>query len=219
MSKQFWIDTRDKPGLLIAVMRALAGAAEISFEGGLGHSGLAGIPCASAGETAALRRSDLSGVLDFLVLPLTDESVPAIWRVITEREHLAYPSGIIHVQIARRGPPSLRGLRPLRPELRRGLRGFSDRAPGPSRGERRDPLLPGRGLSRHSLRPHRRPCCTLAEAARRIFSTQRGKLPLFWCMAYHTPTGTGDSPGLMGGNKNGQQVHDLSLRNGHFRRH
>ncbi len=152
MSKQFWIDTRDKPGLLIAAMRALAGAAEISFEGGLGHSGLAGIPGASAGETAALRRSDLSGGLDFLVLPLTGESVPAIWRVITEKEHLAYPSGIIHVQIAVDGHEVFGGLRPLRPELRRGLRGISDRAPGPSRGERRDPLLPGRRLNRRAAR-------------------------------------------------------------------
>ena len=100
MTKIFFIDTRDKPGLLIAVMRELAGAAEISFEGGLGKSGLAGIPGASFEETAALRRSDLTAQLDFLVLPLTDETVPAIWAVITEKEHLAYPSGIIHVQIA-----------------------------------------------------------------------------------------------------------------------
>ena len=100
MTKKFWIDTRDKPGLLIAVMRELAGAAEISFEGGLGESGLAEIPGASFEETTALRRSVLTPELDFLVLPLTDETVPPIWRAITEKEHLAYPSGIIHVQIA-----------------------------------------------------------------------------------------------------------------------
>ena len=29
-----------------------------------------------------------------------DETVPPIWGAITEKEHLAYPSGIIHVQIA-----------------------------------------------------------------------------------------------------------------------
>ncbi len=91
---------RDKPGFLIATMRELAGAAEISFEGALGESGLFEVPGVSFKETAALHRADQSGQLDFLVLPLTDEVIPAILAVITEKEHLGYASGIHHVQIA-----------------------------------------------------------------------------------------------------------------------
>ncbi len=100
MTERFWIDPRDKPGLLIAVMRELAGSAEISFEGWLGELGLESIPGAYSQETDALRRQTRKPRLDFLVLPLTKESVDVIWRVISEKDHLTDPTGIIHVQIA-----------------------------------------------------------------------------------------------------------------------
>ena len=100
LTKRYWIDPRDKPGLLIAVMRELAGSAEISFEGWLGELGLESISGAYSQETDALRRQTRKPRLDFLVLPLTKESVDVIWRAISEKDHLTDPNGIIHVQIA-----------------------------------------------------------------------------------------------------------------------
>jgi len=100
VTKTFLINTRDKPGLLIAVIRELAGIAEISFEGWLGKSGLSEIPGVSFWETMTLGRTCQHPRFDFLILPLTDETVPAIQRVITKKNALTDSSGIIHVQIA-----------------------------------------------------------------------------------------------------------------------
>jgi hypothetical protein len=100
MSKRFWIDPRDKPGLLVAVMRELAGNAEIAFEGGLGELDLENIAGAHFQETDALRRQTLKPQLDFIVLPLTAESVDVIWRIISENGLLTDPMRIIHAQIA-----------------------------------------------------------------------------------------------------------------------
>jgi hypothetical protein len=48
----------------------------------------------------ALRRATLSPELDFIILPLTSENIAHIWKLVVEKERLAYPSHIIHVQIA-----------------------------------------------------------------------------------------------------------------------
>ncbi len=100
VARQFVIDTRDKPGLLVAVMREFAGRGRISFEGALGDSGLGEIPGASFEAEPGLNKSDLRGLQDFVVLPLSEETVAAILKIVTEKDHLAYPSGIYHVQVA-----------------------------------------------------------------------------------------------------------------------
>jgi len=42
-------------------------------------------------------------VSGFVVVPLTSENIVAIWKTVTDKEHLAYPSNIIHTQIAING--------------------------------------------------------------------------------------------------------------------
>lgn len=54
----FFIDTRDKPGLLIATMRAFEGG-RVSFEGGISQTCLELLPGASTAETPELRRAIL----------------------------------------------------------------------------------------------------------------------------------------------------------------
>jgi hypothetical protein len=98
MSEQwFHIVARDKPGLLIAMMRELAGDAYISFEGDLGRIDWKGISGLDEGQTS-LRRATLTPELDFVVLPLTVETQPLIWEALSKVDHLA-DDGIIHTQI------------------------------------------------------------------------------------------------------------------------
>jgi hypothetical protein len=97
----FHIVTRDKPGLLIAMMRELAGAANISFEGDLQRIDWNGVGHVDESETS-LQRQTLSPELDFVVLKLTEETQPRIWNAVCKVDRLA-DDGIIHIQIEKGG--------------------------------------------------------------------------------------------------------------------
>lgn len=97
------LDTRDKPGLLAGMMSALASdATNISFEGRLSNTELVQMEGVTFEETGVLKRATLAPTLDFLVLPLTHQTLPVIAKAITLK--IAFGSkGIIHVQIAKNG--------------------------------------------------------------------------------------------------------------------
>jgi hypothetical protein len=98
----FRIVARDKPGLLIAMMRALAGdAAYISFEGDLHAIDWTGLSGVEEGKTS-LRRQTSTPKLDFVILPLTAETQTSIWDAVSKVDHLA-DDGIIHTQIEQEG--------------------------------------------------------------------------------------------------------------------
>jgi len=103
MEEIYRLDTRDRPGLLFAMMQALvADDCRISFEGRLSQTGLVQLQGVTEDEDAVLKRATLQPKLDFFVLPLTPESLPAITKVITSK--IAFGErGIIHVQIVRAG--------------------------------------------------------------------------------------------------------------------
>lgn len=99
MSTRYWIDPRDKPGLLRAMMLALAGDAHVSFEGDLSRCIFAESLQPSADETEALQRQTISPRQDFVVLPLPPEAVrPILDVVLPDRRYL---DDIIHIQIER----------------------------------------------------------------------------------------------------------------------
>lgn len=54
-------------------------------------------------ETEVLRRQTLQPRLDFLVLPLTPESLPAIEKAVDSKIAFSGCAGIVHVQIESRG--------------------------------------------------------------------------------------------------------------------
>ncbi len=60
------------------------------------------MPSASNTETEVLKRQTLSSELDFVIIPLTDQTVQNIWKVLSEKDHLVH-EGIIHVQIESNG--------------------------------------------------------------------------------------------------------------------
>jgi len=102
MDETYWLVARDKPGLLVAVMRALAGGAHISFEGDLSRCpGLFALPDASAEETRALRRHTIYPVQQFIVLPLEPDTIrPILSEVLPEGRVVR---DISHVQVERAG--------------------------------------------------------------------------------------------------------------------
>ncbi len=101
MSTGYWIDPRDKPGLLRAMMRALAGDAHISFEGTLSRCAFADALRPSYEETTLLRHKTLRRELDFVVLPLESESLKPILEVVLPDRRCM--DDIIHIEIERRG--------------------------------------------------------------------------------------------------------------------
>ena len=99
---EYWLQARDKPELLIAMMRVLAGDAHISFEGDLSRAGsLMSIPGASTEETPVLRRNTFVPVQDFVVVPLETTTLPRLIRESSRPDRLTHD--VVHVQIEKGG--------------------------------------------------------------------------------------------------------------------
>jgi hypothetical protein len=97
------LETRHKPRLLSAMMHALAAEeSKISFEGTLSQTELTRMEGVTDEETGVLKRGTLQPKLDFLVLPLTQETLAAIEKAINSKIAFGY-KGICHVQIERNG--------------------------------------------------------------------------------------------------------------------
>jgi hypothetical protein len=100
----YYLDAKNRPQLLFAMMRELAGdKARISFEGRLIHTDLMKIEGVAFEETELLRRGTIAPKLDFLVLPLTRDSLQAIEKAILSKISFHSTEGIVHVQIERDG--------------------------------------------------------------------------------------------------------------------
>ena len=102
MGERYWLRTRDKSGLLVAMMRCLVGDAHISFEGDLSRcGGITQIPGASPEETDVLRRNTKAPLLDFVVVPLDAATLTIL---VQEAEFpRRFTRNIVHTQIERSG--------------------------------------------------------------------------------------------------------------------
>lgn len=93
--------TRDRPGLLNAMMSALASdTTKISFEGTLSHTDLVRIAGITHDESGVLRRATLAPREDFIILPLSEQTLPAIRKAINSKIAIG-EKGIVHVQIVK----------------------------------------------------------------------------------------------------------------------
>jgi hypothetical protein len=92
---------RDKPGLLIAMMRALCGTAHISFEGDLSKCRLAEIAGATDQETSVLKRNTLWPRQDFMVVPLEADTIRPIMDRVLPQGRIVHD--VDHVQIEKNG--------------------------------------------------------------------------------------------------------------------
>ena len=77
MTPRYWLNARDKPGLFVAITKALAGNAYISFEGDLSSCALAEIPGASVLGSDKLKRNTVSP-LHFVIVPLEADTIAPI---------------------------------------------------------------------------------------------------------------------------------------------
>lgn len=100
MVNLYSLDTRDRPGLLFAMMRTFASdQSRIAFEGNLAATELYGLEGASYEETAILKRATTAPRFDFVVLPLVVDRVPEIQKAIRSKIAFSGYRGIAHVQI------------------------------------------------------------------------------------------------------------------------
>ena len=75
---------------------------KISFEGRLSTADLVHIENVTFEESEVLKRATIAPLLDFVILPLTQQSLSVIEKAISSK--IAFgPKGIIHVQIAKEG--------------------------------------------------------------------------------------------------------------------
>jgi hypothetical protein len=96
------LETRHRPLLLTAMMRALAAEdCKISFEVALSQTELAQMEGVAHEQTGVLKRGTLWPKFDFLVLPLTQQYISAIEKAIESK--ISFRTGIRHVQIERNG--------------------------------------------------------------------------------------------------------------------
>jgi hypothetical protein len=98
---RYWIVARDKPGLLVAMMRALAGNAHVSFEGELSRCVFPPALGPDARQTPVLKRQTVTPELDFVVLPLEPHSVQPILDVVLPDRR--FMDDINHIQIEKNG--------------------------------------------------------------------------------------------------------------------
>lgn len=104
MINAYSLDTRDRPGLLFAMMRTFASdQSRIAFEGNLAATELYGLRGASYEETPILKRATTAPRLDFVVLSLVPARVPEIEKAIRSKIAFGQYRGIIHVQIEANG--------------------------------------------------------------------------------------------------------------------
>jgi hypothetical protein len=93
--------TLDRHGLLNAMMSALVSdSTKISFEGKLSHTDLLRIAGVTHDESGVLRRATLAPQRDFIVLPLSEQTLPAIRKAIDSKIAIG-EEGIVHVQIVK----------------------------------------------------------------------------------------------------------------------
>ena len=101
MDERFWLVARDKPGLIVAIMKELAGDAWISFEGDLSRCRLTRIPGATQSETDILKRNTGFPTQDFAIIPLEAETMRLILDEVLPEGRVVHD--ILHVQIEKSG--------------------------------------------------------------------------------------------------------------------
>jgi hypothetical protein len=100
----YFVVPRDGPALLHAMMRLLAGGAQISFEGYFNGIDLSAFgPPIADGDTVLRRQGISSPVMDWLVLPLESETQADLWKALAASGALRREGAFAHVQIAREG--------------------------------------------------------------------------------------------------------------------
>jgi hypothetical protein len=99
MIRTFWLDPRDKPGLLVAVMKILAGNAHISFEGDFIKCDFSDFKSAVYTETEYIKREyDSQGKGPIIVLPLEPDTIKPILKQVLPEGRIVHEIGAIQIE-------------------------------------------------------------------------------------------------------------------------
>lgn len=102
MNRTNMIDARDKPGFLIAMMKLFAGDdARLSLEGDLSKCDFARLPSRRVEPDGAFRRNTISPTQDYVIVPLTRETIRPILDQILPGGRCVHD--IMHIEIEKAG--------------------------------------------------------------------------------------------------------------------
>ena len=94
------LEVRDCQGTLWAFYRQYEGQAVASFEGDLSNLKLQELRGASTQEAGPLRRQTIEPELDFVVVPINEETVRALKSRLSSHGVLGREGAVIHTQLA-----------------------------------------------------------------------------------------------------------------------
>lgn len=97
MKRAFWLNPRDKAGLLLAMMKFFAGHSRIALEGGVTADQFSSIPGVVTGRADPFQ-SEFGAPSAMLILPLTNESIPEIERVLFASGRIVHEVGAIQIE-------------------------------------------------------------------------------------------------------------------------
>jgi hypothetical protein len=78
MKKAYWLDPKDKPGLLVHIMKALVGNAKIALEGNLEEFDFSAIPNPIYTETETIKHETGIPHDPIIILPLEQDTIKHI---------------------------------------------------------------------------------------------------------------------------------------------
>lgn len=99
---RWWLDTRNKPGLLWAFLHRFVGG-RVSFEGRLQSLNLRELPGAAYDETTLLRRQDTAPPQDFVIVPISAETIASLKRMLNAPGIFDSAGALCHVQVEYQG--------------------------------------------------------------------------------------------------------------------
>lgn len=104
MAEIAWLKPKNAAALVVQVLEALAGEdAFVSFEGFTVPASVVGISGAVSEESAVLRRNTASPVLEFVVVSLSEMTMPTLEAALSEPGALSDEKGLVHIQVAKAG--------------------------------------------------------------------------------------------------------------------
>ena len=94
------LEVRDCQGTLWAFYRQYEGQAVASFEGNLASLKLQELPGSSTQETSTIRRQTIEPELDFVVVPINQETVRELKNRLSSHGVLGREGAVIHTQLS-----------------------------------------------------------------------------------------------------------------------
>ena len=97
MNRTFWLDSHDKPGLLMALMKLFAGTSRIALEGNLSAGEFSAIPGVVTGRADPFH-CEFGVPSQMVILPLTSECIREIQRLLFPGGRIVHDVGAIQIE-------------------------------------------------------------------------------------------------------------------------